>query len=632
MSFIPTDEQARILGHNSQNHARILAGPGTGKSTTVVALIAQLQRSQPQPTTRMLTFTRAATSELASKLSDDAETSHLTPGTVHSFAIRTLMVNPGLGTFPEPLRIADDWENDNIVLPTLANILGCDKRETIEYIKEMATGWEALEDAPITEHSPQQRSRFLGIWEEHRQRFGYTLLAELPYRLRNALRGGSDLSGINLDLLIVDEYQDLNACDLDLIHGIAERTGCRVLGIGDDDQSIYSFRSAAPSGIRRFLHDYQGALDYPLLQSLRCGRRIIEWANHVIRQNTDRPAERPDLRAGAGNPLGEARLLAFRGNVAEAKGIADLVKRLIDQEHVDPKDILILLRSDHQGVFSKPIKEQLAARAIPFSDASWVVELLAEDANRLFLARLRLLSDPSDSLAWATILLLTPNIAESFISHVHEHARSSNANFSSALTDLRQANFPAAAARSRNAANATIDEVQRWLAANRLPETPTTWSDWIFALPVPAGSSAPTEAFVQLVRDVEQLSEDDVTLPRLLNQLTPVGKDVAASRASGVRIMSMASSKGLTVRATIIAGCEDGIVPHPQRDRSEEARLLYVAMTRSKEFLYCTWAQRRKGPTARAGRGVVRDARRHSGFFDAGPIRSESGESFLAGI
>jgi ATP-dependent exoDNAse (exonuclease V) beta subunit len=68
----------------------------------------------------------------------------------------------------------------------------------------------------------------------------------------------------------------------------------------------------------------------------------------------------------------------------------------------------------------------------------------------------------------------------------------------------------------------------------------------------------------------------------------------------GVRIMTMIGSKGLTVRATIIAGLEDGIVPRPDADLAEERRLLYVAMTRAKEFLLCTWAGQRRGPTERA--------------------------------
>ena len=92
----------------------------------------------------------------------------------------------------------------------------------------------------------------------------------------------------------------------------------------------------------------------------------------------------------------------------------------------------------------------------------------------------------------------------------------------------------------------------------------------------------------------------------------------------------MGASKGLTVRAAIIAAAEEGVVPRPDCDLGEERRLLYVAMTRAKEFLYCTWARRRRGPTARAGASRVGTMRRHSTFLDGGPVRSEDGATYLA--
>jgi hypothetical protein len=84
------------------------------------------------------------------------------------------------------------------------------------------------------------------------------------------------------------------------------------------------------------------------------------------------------------------------------------------------------------------------------------------------------------------------------------------------------------------------------------------------------------------------------------------------------------------VRAAVIAGIEDGIVPRPDADLGEERRLLYVAMTRAKEFLFCTWAGQRRGPTARPGRARVRARRQHSHFFMGGPVQSQDGLTFLA--
>ncbi len=75
---------------------------------------------------------------------------------------------------------------------------------------------------------------------------------------------------------------------------------------------------------------------------------------------------------------------------------------------------------------------------------------------------------------------------------------------------------------------------------------------------------------------------------RFLSQITPLGKDHAIAESEGIRIMTMNDAKGLTVRATIMAGLEEGIIPRPDGDLQEERRLLYVAMTRAKEYLFGT--------------------------------------------
>ena len=105
---------------------------------------------------------------------------------------------------------------------------------------------------------------------------------------------------------------------------------------------------------------------------------------------------------------------------------------------------------------------------------------------------------------------------------------------------------------------------------------------------------------------------------------------MTSAHSEGVRIMTLGGAKGLSVRATIIGAVEEGIVPRPNSDLSEERRLLYVGMTRAKEFLYCTWARRRRGPTARAGTPSVGLRRSHSTFLFNGPVESQDGPSFLS--
>jgi superfamily I DNA/RNA helicase len=93
--------------------------------------------------------------------------------------------------------------------------------------------------------------------------------------------------------------------------------------------------------------------------------------------------------------------------------------------------------------------------------------------------------------------------------------------------------------------------------------------------------------------------------------------------------MSMAASKGLTVRAAIVVGVEEGVVPHPTGHYDEERRLLYVAMTRSTEYLYLTWSGRRTGPTARTGAPRVAAGRNRCPLLTHGPVASTDGRAYL---
>jgi DNA helicase-2/ATP-dependent DNA helicase PcrA len=627
--FIPTDEQLAIIGHDPIQNARILAGPGTGKSSTLVALINRLFEIPPAPRIRLLTFTRAATAELARKVSTHSAAITLRPSTVHSFAISVLLQNPGAGNLIEPLRIADDWETKEIVEPTLARRSGVSIPKLGRLILEMAANWESLrpEEDPTIE--PEERTSFLGAWNEHRRVYGYTLLAELPYALRASLRDHPDLEGVDFDVLIVDEYQDLNACELELLKLIAQR-GCSIISAGDDDQSIYSFRKAAPEGIRRFLNDYPGAVDYPLSITQRCGRRIIEWASYVIEGDPYRPFDRPRPTSAERLQEGKVALLSFRGHRAEAIGIAKLTQILVEREAVPLSEILILLRSDHNKSFSSPIKRELDNLNIPYSDPNIVTRILAEPNNRRILAIFRLLVNRIDSLAWATLLKLTPGIGDAFVNSIYNLARTGSYRFGNAIHDAYRSNFidiaPSTAHRARN----LMQSVLAWLDSHPIPgEHNREWGQWIINIAGDETVPSPTEDFKDLLLELDQFTESEVSFDRYLGQVEPLCKDIASAHREGVRIMTMGGAKGLSVRATIIGAVEEGIVPRPNSNLSEERRLLYVGMTRAKEFLYCTWARRRRGPTARAGTPSVGLRRSHSSFLFNGPVESQDGPSYI---
>lgn len=357
----PTQQQQAVIAHDWTGHARVLAGPGTGKSATAVALAERLSREDPSLRLRFLTFTRAATSELAQKLLEAPGAVTERPSTVHSFSIAALLRNPGAAAFPQPLRMPDDWERKMLVEPQLARLTGVTPtRIRKEFLPEMAAMWESLVPEEDPSISDAERAKFSGAFMEHRWVYGYTLLAELPDLLRRALEEHDHLQGLDYAALVVDEYQDLNACDLRVFRLLADR-GVAIIGIGDDDQSIYSFRKAAPEGIRRFCEEFQTEADYPLTVCHRSPRRVVEWSQQVIARDPHR-LSRPPLELREGAPDGEVALLRFGDGETEATGVARLIHWLHTERDTALSDILVLMRTDHNACFSAPIRAAFGIR------------------------------------------------------------------------------------------------------------------------------------------------------------------------------------------------------------------------------------------------------------------------------
>jgi hypothetical protein len=170
------------------------------------------------------------------------------------------------------------------------------------------------------------------------------------------------------------------------------------------------------------------------------------------------------------------------------------------------------------------------------------------------------------------------------------------------LWEAYAADFPDAPRTSTRVAT-LVTTVAAWLATHHPPEeTPGDgWGHWMVEAAGGDVVPVPTDHCRELRLALDGIVDRDQDLGRFLSQITPLRRDRALAESSGVRVMTMIGSKGLTVRATVLAGLDDGIVPRPDADLNEERRLLYVAMTRAKEYLFCTWAGRRSGPTARAG-------------------------------
>jgi len=276
--------------------------------------------------------------------------------------------------------------------------------------------------------------RFLGAWDGHRRVYGYTLRAELVYQLKKAMEQTSEfVLTPRFKYVLIDEYQDLNPCDLAIAESIAA-TGASLLACGDDDQSIYGFRYANPSGIRQFTSDFPGAADLVLTECRRCGSNILNAAQWVAEQDLARVKK--TLHPRPEQLPGEVHVLRFKTGDTEAQGIAKLCKKLVD-DGIPPGKILILVRSNHQGIFSTPVLNELVLRGVKVAANADKETLLDEKPGRRFLSLLRLIANPTDHLAWRSRLALTDGVGPTTHRAIYDFAASSGIGYGDAIMCVR---------------------------------------------------------------------------------------------------------------------------------------------------------------------------------------------------
>jgi DNA helicase-2/ATP-dependent DNA helicase PcrA len=540
---------------------------------------------------------------------------------------------------PQPVRIADDWEERNIVQEDLKAALQLRRIDDIQdLLHQLSADWQTLtaDNADWEKRFPDPR--FLAAWREHRRVYGYSLRSELVYQLKRALEQDSDfpIEGPP-SYLLVDEYQDLNRCDLAVVAAVAAR-GAELYAAGDDDQSIYGFRKAQPEGIRRFGQDFAGATELELQVCKRCDPEILELALFVARQDTQR-LEKP-LRPDQGRSGGRVAILQFSNQAEEAATVATVCENLTRLAGLEPHEILILLRSDRNGVFSSVLREAFEASGQPVPAATNSEGPFDNNSARVVLALLRLADNVNDSLAWRTLLQLASNgLGSEVVSAVYQLAVQEGIPFSSALR--RAANQSGTVAqRFANRLKLFTDKVSSALAlAPREGGTPGAPAvdtvAWLQSV-VPAFALAGKDTTAALDRiDVFKVNLG-LTFPReFLQAFGEADADIEQELEVGrVNILTMHRAKGLTAKAVIVVGAEDEYIPGRQIGDAEgdERRLLYVSLTRAAHYLFVTYCTQRTGRQMHSGRTSGRSWRTLTRFLRDGPLAPTTGRVFLERI
>jgi len=636
-----SDEQKKAASHVGK-HARLLAGPGTGKTLSLTRRILFLVKEQRVEPSNILavTFTRAAAGELRKRVKEELGEDNVLPQilTLHSYALRTILKNPSRIRLPQPIHIADDYEERWIIQEELKRILRLSTvKEVADLFEKLSANWEQLTRG--WEHEGGfPNPQFLGAWREHRQIYGYTLRGELVYQLYQALAEGE--LEINPPMyFLVDEYQDLNPCDLAVIKLLTNR-GAELFCAGDDDQSIYGFRYANPEGIRRFDQEFQPCESLELTECRRCDRKILDLALYVAEQDPRRIGKelQPSYIAGEG----EVRLLRFRDQDAEAEAIAKLCKWLTEERGVPQEEILILLRSDHNNQFSKPIRETLSRQGLQVAKVADPFEPLncpkddqgnRQVEGRIFLCLLRLIADTSDRLAWRTILELRDNgIGDKTLEALYDLARKEGKTFIDVLNMVKS--DPSLLPRFGRRMKEEVEAIEAIIVTER-PDTTSSLMEFIGGLAANQINDNITREAVQKVFE-RVLENTEVTkLGELLQAMNvSLGKSEQERQGGAINLMTMHQAKGLSAEAVIVVAAEDEYIPGRALGEKEndERRLLYVSITRARHYLYLTHCQRRIGTQRHTGRESGIFMRRLTRFLSGGPIPSEDGVQYVQSL
>jgi len=403
----------------------------------------------------------------------------------------------------------------------------------------------------------------------------------------------------DMEYLIVDEYQDLNPLDIRFVDQIAA-DGVAIFVAGDDDQSIYSFRFAAPGGIQDFPARHTGSGDHILEGCFRCAVRIVEAADGLIENfsPTTRIPKTLESLWSTATPPANGEVLRWRvanGN-QEARLVAESARALIDAG-LPARNIMILL-TNRRGQLP-PIRAALVNAQVPFTppkEDTWG----DTDGGRLMLGILRAIADDDDYLALRLILGCRRQVGVRTCRAIGQKVADNLLNyrriFVDALPDgvfegreataLQHARRVCEAIADFNSADELQDraaELRRILVDARGANEALPWDELVGILPA--------EATLAEVRDylfAENPEQQETVLKSIFERLeVPVPENLPEPR---VRVMTMHGAKGLQADVVFIPGLEEPILPGPRRSRIpglvlEAARMLYVSMTRARAAL-----------------------------------------------
>lgn len=567
------------IAASTNDRIRVVAGPGTGKSFAMKRRVARLLEDGVEPSTILpVTFTRVAAEDLHRELvgMEVPRCDELEGVTLHSLSLKMLMRNHVLSTTGRTPRPLNEFELAPLICDLMADHGGKKKIKELRMAYEAA--WARLQHQQpsyvLTPEDANFQTAMLAWLTFHEA----MLIGEvIPQLYQYLYQNPAAAERREYSHILVDEYQDLNRAEQGVIELLSDNANVCI--VGDDDQSIYSFKHAHPNGIREWLQTNNNADDLDLAECRRCPTTIVEMANSLISNNQNRPVPRP-LDPMPQNGTGDVRIIQFQELDEEVSGVTQLIADMI-ASGTPAGDILLLTQS---RAFGTPLYEALVQAGIPTKSYYSESELSSQAAQRAF-ATLKLFANREDRVAlrWLTGIDGN-NYNASGYRRIREYIQIHGGTPWETMSQLLNKEISLPYTNNIISAFHDVLEVLDQLEGlNNLNDV----VDVLFA----EGDSSTRDIRELALRVLDDIEPDD-RVGFIQELTTAISQPEIPTEIEDVRIMSLHKSKGLSSPVTIIAGCVQGLLPRPPVDGAtsaqqiehieEQRRLFYVGITRVK--------------------------------------------------
>ena len=613
------NEEQRQAVEDLTHDSLVIAGAGSGKTrvlTTKIAYILAEGKAGPAEVLA-LTFTNKAAREMRSRIATivGEDLSRMIPmGTFHSIFARWLRSYGKYLGYDSDYTIYDSGDSRTLVKVIIRDM----KLDEKDYPPKKVYGLisacknDGLTPGSLSDSDPRLRRmpRFEDVYKGYLSRCFRANAMDFDDLLINMLRLLRQHPEVRDELhrrfryILVDEYQDTNWVQNEIVKQLKGPDTILTV-VGDDAQSIYSFRGAVIENILSFSNTFPGAVVYKLRKNYRSTSNIVDIANSLIEKNHFRIPKTVEAIAGQGEKL--TLFDAFSGK-SEAERVAEMISSSLRRGRT-PEEVAILYRTNAQ---SRLFEEQLRNYSIPYriyGGLSFYDRAEIKDA----LAYLRLVINASDDEAFRRVYN-TPKrgIGDVTFSALSDLANSQKKPLMEVAADpglmaealkagpiKRISDFVELINQLRETANTgmTLAEyMSHLILATRLPDM---YSDERVESLSKLDNLNELGSAVQEYEDAHyELSDDPVTIEDFVRDMSLyTDADQREDGTPRVTLMTMHASKGLEYEEVYCVGLEDQLIPSDryseEKDIEEERRLLYVAITRAKEKCILSYAQSR---------------------------------------